>query len=97
MGVPEGVDSVWFRTAVRAFARPDRDPRFRDRGSRHEVTKRGRSVYTTDRVPPAYLRIRDTGGCKYVKTRIGNPGGNGLYPQMERLVILSDTSDVLLR
>jgi hypothetical protein len=30
----------------------------------------------------ASLSEGDTGGCKYVKTRIENPGGKGLYPQM---------------
>ena len=28
----------------------------------------------------------DTGGCKYVKTRIENPGGKGLYPQIAETV-----------
>jgi hypothetical protein len=26
--------------------------------------------------------LSHTGGCKYVKTRIENPGGTGLYPQI---------------
>ena len=38
-------------------------------------------VESTNETPRTGGRGPDTGGCKYVKTRIENPGGTGLYPQ----------------
>lgn len=55
----EHVEAVVATDPERRFGRDERDRPVVRAADGHEVTKRGRSVCTTDRVPPAYLRIRE--------------------------------------
>ena len=50
-------------------------------GEGQELTLR--SVRWMREFPTDFIRtLAHTGGCKYVKTRIEDPGGKGLYPQI---------------